>query len=137
MNVYWADTSDGSIHSMPIGGGAPTLLAQGQAKPVRIAMDSSYVYWSNNLGGAIMRTLKAGTGTPEVVAAAGSPYGIATDATSVYWVNATDGTIRSAPTDGGSTQSTLATINAEQDLDLQRHLPVRSGRQYKRPAAAW
>lgn len=45
----------------PIGGGTPTTLASGQAKPFGIAIDAANVYWTNSevgAAGAVMKISK-------------------------------------------------------------------------------
>jgi hypothetical protein len=100
-NVFWTDPRDGTVNTVPKAGGPTISLATGQAKPIRLTLDSSYVYWSNNLGGAIMRTRKDGTGSPQVVAAAPTPWGIWVDSTYVYWTQQSSIVWR-APKSGGS-----------------------------------
>jgi hypothetical protein len=77
QNVYWTNSSsfsgssdggaggvtnvDGSVMKVPLGGGAPVVVASGQANPMGIAVDAASVYWANNgtdnynLDGAIMK----------------------------------------------------------------------------------
>jgi hypothetical protein len=71
--IFFSNQGDGSVRKVSAGGGPVTTLATGQARPVRLAADGTYVYWSSYLGGAIVRTLEDGTGTPAVIAPASSP----------------------------------------------------------------
>jgi hypothetical protein len=102
VNVYWTDTGNGSVGSVPVGGGSPTPLATGQQTPRRVAFDSQYVYWSNQLGGAIVRAPKNGQGMPSVASPASTPWGIVVDSTNLYWRNLGDNTIRKWPLAGGT-----------------------------------
>jgi hypothetical protein len=45
---------------VPIGGGAPMVLASGQFQPWGIAVDANNVYWTNNAiaPGTVMRVRK-------------------------------------------------------------------------------
>jgi hypothetical protein len=98
--VYWTDTNDQKVRSVPRHGGSITVLAQNQAKPYGVATDGTYVYWANNLGGAVMRTLANGLGTPSVVASAVSPLDVAVDGTNVYWLQLWE--VDAAPKGGGT-----------------------------------
>lgn len=58
-SVYVAVT-EGDILRIPVAGGAPEMLATGQAAPAQITMDASCVYWTNTAVtagpvGAVMR----------------------------------------------------------------------------------
>jgi P pilus assembly chaperone PapD len=56
-NVYWTDVS--TVNAMPIGGGAVTTLASGQATPYDIAVDATSVYWTSYASpGSIMKVAK-------------------------------------------------------------------------------
>jgi hypothetical protein len=104
-NVYWTDSSDGSVRSASKAGGPQTVIATGQGKPVRLTLDSGYVYWSNNLGAAIMRAPADGSGSPQLVAAASSPQGVLVLGATVYWADTGTNSIGYAPKDGsGSPQ---------------------------------
>jgi hypothetical protein len=99
--IYFTDLSDGAVLTVPIAGGAVTTLASGQADPVRLASDGTYIYWSSSLGAAIGRTRQDGTGVPSRVAVANQPWGLAVDATYVYWADTGTSTVLRAPKDGG------------------------------------
>jgi hypothetical protein len=104
-NVYWTDSSAGTVNAVPKTGGTVLVLAQNQSKPMGLAVDDSYAYWSNNLGGAIMRAPKDGSGSPSVVIALTSPDSIAVVGANLYWVQSGD--IASTPKTGGGTVSSL------------------------------
>jgi hypothetical protein len=60
VNVYWTNAGDGTVKSVPIGGGTVQLVAKAQAMPGPIAVDSTSVYWINlaNGLGALMKVPK-------------------------------------------------------------------------------
>ena len=120
-NVYWTNAGDldcssqssvcgpnpdGSIVSVPIGGGAPKTLASGLCGPHSIAIDGSNVYFADGGDGLVAKVAKTG-GSPVVIANSQPLVGsVAVDATSVYWT-ATDtqglhGSLLRAPIAGGA-----------------------------------
>ncbi len=122
-NVYWTNAGrgcpfdagvsvpinmrcGGSIMTMPLQGGTPTILASGQNNPWGIAVDRNSVYWTNFGDGTVMKVPRLGGMTTTLATGQNLPYGIVTDATSVYWAGG-DG-VRKVPLMGGSI-ATLAT----------------------------
>jgi hypothetical protein len=51
VSVYLATPTD--VRKVPVGGGPPTVIADGQARPLAIAVDDKCVYWSNLADGTI------------------------------------------------------------------------------------
>ncbi|MGH7439761.1 MAG: hypothetical protein ACRENE_29065 [Polyangiaceae bacterium] len=120
QNVYWSDTTAGTISSVPKAGGSVTTLASGQAKPTYLAQDTDHVYWGNNLGGAVMSVAKSGTGTPQVVSTAVSPGQVAVDDAYLYWLEGGGTTnakvLRAMKADGGSSTQVLGPGSASGDI---------------------
>ena len=85
-NVYWTDPTAGTISAVPVGGGTVVPIAQGQAKPARIALSGGVLYWTNTLGGAVMSAPANGTGPPAVFAAADQPSVIQVAGGAIYWI---------------------------------------------------
>ncbi len=108
-DVYWTNSgtsscssvtgactsnADGTIMSVPLAGGTPTVVAGGQRTPVSIAVDAvnayfvdegTGVYNSPDTDGSVMK-VPIGGGTPTALATGLSyPGALAIDATSVYW----------------------------------------------------
>jgi hypothetical protein len=83
-NIYWAtcgnlpiytnnDVNDGTIMSMPIGGGAAQIIANTQAYPQGIAVDANNVYWT--VGDGVGATCTPSCVTPSIMF---SPIGAST-----------------------------------------------------------
>jgi hypothetical protein len=118
-NVYWANTTAGTVMKVPLGGGSPTTLASGQAMPLNVVVDATSVYWTNSAligsgasgspaGGQIMK-VAIGGGTPVTLATKqDQPWGIAVDQANVYWTN-NDGGNTLQLSLGGGTPITLGT----------------------------
>jgi hypothetical protein len=49
--AYWAESGAGKIWGTPLGGSAPTVLAQGQSTPVALVIDAKSVFYVNSSGG--------------------------------------------------------------------------------------
>src|SRR5262245_59636772 len=76
--VYYNDLATGSIWSLPRTGGDAHELASGEASPLRLALDDTYVYWLALQ--AVRRAPKDGSDAARIVAAANgnyTPYGVA------------------------------------------------------------
>jgi len=116
--VYWGDSTLGTINSVPVAGGASTLVCTGAGSPHGIAVDGSNVYWTDFTGSRVMK-VNAGTSTVSVVAAlaAGSmPWGIAVDAGYVYWTESAAGNVRRA--------SASATNQTPQPIAMAQGTPM-------------
>ena len=105
-SVYFTATLGGRVVKVPIGGGAPVVLAAGQSEPTGIVVDAANVYWTNqasNSGNSIMK-VPIGGGAPITLASGqGAPFGIAVDAKSVYWTNLSDNhAVMKVAIDGGA-----------------------------------
>jgi len=73
---------------VPLGGGAPTILASGLPSAAGIAVDATSLYWTIWSDGTVMKVALGG-GAPTILATGqSSPGDIAVDATSVYWTDA-------------------------------------------------
>ncbi|AUX26362.1 hypothetical protein SOCEGT47_069230 [Sorangium cellulosum] len=106
VNVYWANSGDGTVMRAPKAGGDAVPFASEQS-PQDIAVDGTYVYWTN-FNGQVMKAPVDGSGAPiELFAGPQTPDGIGLDGAHVYWVNRTDGEVRRAPIDGPGTASAL------------------------------
>jgi len=96
-SVYWtvyakaanAAENTGEIRKTPLGGGAITSLATGQASIGPLTTDPTYVYWWTYTGpgplGGIKRVLKTGGQLLDVAGGFPSPWKIAVDSVNLYW----------------------------------------------------
>jgi hypothetical protein len=117
-NVYWVWTSvgsdagaGGSVMKVPLGGGAPVVLASGQDVPSAIAVDGSHVYWTTT--SSLMSVPIEGGAAVELASWNPSPgagmNGIAVDGSSVYWTVVPDSDTN--PADGGPAFTTLFKVS--------------------------
>jgi hypothetical protein len=111
-NVYWVNAAtSGQVMSIPIAGGMPTVLADQQRRPAKVAVADGMLYWTNNDGGTVM-TMPATGGTPVPLAEQQpEPVAIAVDASRVYWSSFGEDAIRALPLGGG----TIETLADEQE----------------------
>jgi hypothetical protein len=63
--LFWTETATGMVKSVPVSGGATTLIASNQMRPGAIAADDNFVFWTANDMAVVKR--RARTGGPEVV----------------------------------------------------------------------
>ena len=94
--VYWTDNKAATVMKVPVTGGAAIAIAQGQAEPTGIAVNSSYVYWSTTQG--ITRAGLDGS-LGQLFIERVSSYHLAASATHLYWE--TPGQIQRIPHAGG------------------------------------
>jgi hypothetical protein len=116
--IFFSNKGDSSVRKVGADGGPVAMIATGQARPVRLAGDGTYVYWSSYLGGAIVRTLESGAGSPAVIAPANMPWGIAVDSTNVYWTDQGSKTVMQAPKGGGTPSMLMALSKVPDELIL-------------------
>ncbi|MBK9000712.1 MAG: hypothetical protein IPM35_33745 [Myxococcales bacterium] len=104
--------NQGAIIRVPIGGGAPEVLATNQTAPFSIALDQTHVYWVNaGASASVMRVAKSGgSGNGEVLALnQASPSGLSVDDAHVYWANnVSSGSIMRTMKDGTGSPATIA-----------------------------
>ena len=112
--VFWIadDPTPLSSRVMKIGrdGGAPTLLASGQAQANAIAVDAMNAYWSSPANGTVMKVGVSGGDPIQLTASAnfsGGLRNLAVDTTSVYWVDGLSHVVMKVAIEGGSHDPTV------------------------------
>lgn len=103
--VYWTDyTSPGRTMRMAKAGGAPQVLASGDAYPSGIVVSGGQVYWAVLSGNQIRQVPAAGGAATIFAADQNAPrWGFAADDMSLYWLTEGDFPMRlmKAPLGGG------------------------------------
>lgn len=121
--VYWCDQGtnvnntfpddDGSVMKLPLGGGAPIVLAKG-GSPADLAVDASFVFWADKDG--VHRVRKDGGGAELLAGDSRGAWTIALDGARVYYVDAFAQFIESVPKQGGA----AAALVPEQQVQIGR-----------------
>jgi DNA-binding beta-propeller fold protein YncE len=96
--VYWANSGNGTINKLPLGGDTVSSLAIRQADPAGVAVDSRHIYWANQGNGTINEVPLAGGAVTTLVTGQGRPWGVAVDSSHIYWANQGNGTVAVAVT---------------------------------------
>jgi hypothetical protein len=89
-NLIWTDTQKGTVNSMPVTGGTPTVIASGQMAPTHLQVVGGNVFWLNSAEKKIMKSaLTAGTPAPVVTAPATDSqlggFAVTSDGATVYF----------------------------------------------------
>jgi hypothetical protein len=87
-NVFWLDGGDnGSVHEVPVDGGAILTLATALYYPQGLAVDATGAYWTDgDLVGRVMRApLDGGVAIMLASSDGGGPIDLAIDGSNVYW----------------------------------------------------
>jgi hypothetical protein len=125
-NVYWPGASSSNaandiISSIPVDGGATTVLVTGQSRPFAVASDSQFLYWMNaGVGqrgdpvGQLVAAPLAPPSTPVVLAqnlsVPSQPNEVQVSGGTVFWLDASG--VRSASNGGLTTVVTVAAPDA-------------------------
>ena len=97
--IYFLDYGGSSVRSVPVGGGAVSLVAEVDPPATatagfgRIAARDGYVYWAMASTGGLYRAVADGTGTGPLQIAAVEAFGVAVDADHLYWSVPSQGVI--------------------------------------------
>ena len=113
-HLYWSgglpsNATDGTISSMPIEGGTPTLLVPSGVWGTSLTIDLSYLYWGGAHGSVFRMPLAGGDVTTLFAATEDDPVeAIAVDDANVYWGGpdseyvGSGSTVMKAPIGGGT-----------------------------------
>jgi hypothetical protein len=123
-NVYFTSqgapsqpTTMGTVSSVPIAGGAVTVLAPGRDKPSSVAVDGTSVYWldsgSQGSSGALCKVPIGGGNVTTLASGLNNPVAVTVDATHAYFTSSAgtslgpngdvyDSAISKVPLSGGS-----------------------------------
>jgi hypothetical protein len=96
VHVFFTESQSGSVSKVPVGGGAASKIAVGQAQPGAIAVDAVAVYFANYGANEIAScpVTGCGNGPSRVIAERQfQPNAIAVDETAVYWSTDEGGSI--------------------------------------------
>ena len=112
-HVYWTADFDGEVRSIPIGGGATTVLGS-TWEPYGVALDATHVYWTDtgtgvSDPGSVLRVPKNGGSATVLADAQPTPWAIAITSTHVYFSCAgfdppNDASLRRVPIAGGAVE---------------------------------
>lgn len=98
--LYWTDTLGGTVNSIPVAGGSPTVVASAQAAPTHLQVVGGDVFWLASGEKKIMKAALA-AGTPTLVVAAPATDGqvggfaVTADGLTVYFSSSkADTTVR-------------------------------------------
>ncbi|MCU0691153.1 MAG: hypothetical protein MUF54_07125 [Polyangiaceae bacterium] len=103
-HIYYTDGELGEVRRLPLDGGTPTTIADGQGNPANIAMDDSYVAWTSSVMGTISSYAKLSGAVSVLALNQLSPSGVAVLDGVVYWANEGDGYVSKVPAAGGAVQ---------------------------------
>jgi hypothetical protein len=147
-DLYWIRLSEdvedveddgctATVETVPIAGGASTLLADGHVhpgsathpgSPMVFALGGGSIYWWDEPA-LVMRSRPLGGGAHTTIAAAGAVSAVAIDGSTLFWIRADNGEVSllSAPAGGGVTATALATL---EDGDVYTSIAVDAARIY-------
>ena len=96
--------SASTIYTLPLSGGTPSILVNGQASPTGVAVNASSIFWTDTPGGPGTIWSAPISGSPAVQLADGQsqPGGIAVNSTSLFWTNSNSGQVMTMPLAGGT-----------------------------------
>jgi hypothetical protein len=103
-DVFFGDGS-GAVKRVPIGGGAPALVATTSGAPQTVFLSGANVYWAAS--SEIGRAPIAGGGTQVLATTAAAYVDAVADDQNVYFTR-TDGVVGSVPIGGGATSTLLS-----------------------------
>jgi hypothetical protein len=108
-NVYWTVEASGAVlMKVPIGGGAPQVLATSDAAAFGLVLDATYAYVTQPAAGRVLRVPLAGGASVTLASGVDAPKHLATDGAYLYWTGGkTQGSITRLALVDGATPTTL------------------------------
>jgi hypothetical protein len=112
-NVYWGDSSTGTVQKAALDGGGATVMASGLFFPRAVVVDATKVYWGNGADDGTIQAVPIAGGLPVTLATAqDAPLTIAADATNLYWTDsapdAAAPAVMTVPKAGGNAKALAA-----------------------------
>ena len=110
-----SDGASGSIASMPIAGGTPTIVASGLSSPAALNVVGSSLYWLDTADGYVMTMPTTGGHALADLSGITGATGLAVDGTNAYWITRTvPAALMRAPLSG---DGPVVTLYTEEELD--------------------
>jgi hypothetical protein len=108
-SVYWTVEASGAVlMKVPIGGGAPQVLATSDAAAFGLALDATYAYFTQPTAGRVLRVPLGGGASVTLASGVDAPLHLATDGAFLYWTGGkTQGSITRLALADGAAPTTL------------------------------
>jgi hypothetical protein len=99
-NVYWVDSSAGTVNKAPLEGGPVTVLARDQDAPWDVCIDANNLYWVNRGDHGVYSYGLDGGAKHLIAYSQDAPWKVVVNNGRLYWVSES-GTIETVSVEGG------------------------------------